>query len=131
MFQHLAGMFRRRFPFPDNPGRGRALEQCFWQAAAGRQQADPSTPSSCGGSSTPTCAGIGGLRQHVGEGSPRQAGGAHQCRCLTRLWARCAAQDGLEEGWWITTRCALHVLQVCWRVQANEHIICKELPAPT
>lgn len=47
MFQHLAGMFRSWLPFPHNPGRGKALEQCFWQAAAGRQQADPSTPSSC------------------------------------------------------------------------------------
>lgn len=48
MLQHLAGVLRRWFPFPDNPGRGKASEQCFWQAAVGRQQAELSTLFSCG-----------------------------------------------------------------------------------
>lgn len=36
-FQHLAGVFRRWFPFPDNPVRGKAFEQCFWQWEGSRQ----------------------------------------------------------------------------------------------
>lgn len=61
----------------------------------------------------------------------RQPETNRRCQCLTKLWALCVAQDGLVEGWWITILCALHVLQVCLRVQVNEHINCKELPAPT
>lgn len=79
MFQHLAGVFRRWLPFPDNPGRGKPFEQCFWQAAVGGSRQSPPHHSLVEEEHIPGHIPGTNYRQFLGQGSPRQARDAHQC----------------------------------------------------